>query len=142
MTTTHPRADQSSTASTAIHREYVLDVRIVEEPGPDGSSYRFEAPEHVGIRFDDPEMAELYADVYFDVNGFVEAGTGDRGVPPQIVQAGKDTLAAYLLTMPDSDVAWVASFYGKKPGEIEQYLSWVRGRAEEIRAGVADHDSR
>ncbi|MFB6159711.1 MAG: hypothetical protein ABEJ61_00870 [Haloferacaceae archaeon] len=106
----------------------------------DGAArYRFEAPEHEGATFDDREIAELYADVYFDVNGFEEAGTGERGVPPEVIQAGRDTLAAYLLTQPGTDVNWVASFWGKRPPKIERYVAAVRTRAEEIREGAAAH---
>ena len=121
-------------------REYILDVRIVEYTPPDADEprYRFEAPHHQDVEFEDPELAELYADVYFDVNGFEEAGTGDRGVPPEIIQAGKDTLAAYFLTQPGTDVNWVASFYGVKPPKVERYVEWVRERAEEIRTGAAE----
>jgi hypothetical protein len=124
----------------SIHREYILGVRILESPSPTGeeSRYRFEAPEHEGISFEDSERAELYADVYFDVNGFVEAGTGDRGVPPEIVQAGQDTLAAYFLTQPGIDENWVASFYGIKNTKVKRYASWVRTRAEEIREGAEE----
>ena len=123
-----------------VHREYVLGVHVVEVPRPsgDGPRYRFEAPEHVGISFDDAEAAELYADVYFDVNGFQEEGTGDRGVPPEVIQAGKDTLAAYFLTQPGIDRNWMASFYGVEPTKIDRYVSWVRERAEEVRTGVAE----
>ena len=124
----------------SVFREYVLDVRIVEytPPDADGPRYRFEAPHHQGVEFEDPDLARLYADVYFDVNGFEEAGTGDRGVPPEIIQAGKDTLAAYFLTQPGTDVNWVASFYGVKPPKVERYVEWVRERAEEIRTGAAE----
>ncbi|WP_336362542.1 hypothetical protein [Halalkalicoccus salilacus] len=135
------RSDQPTTAEDeeSILREYVLDVRIVEERPPDGGSrYRFEAPHHEGITFDEPELAELYADVYFDVNGFQEAGTGDRGVPPEIIQAGQDTLAAYFLTQPGIDENWVASFYGIKNTKVERYASWVRTRAEEVREGASE----
>ena len=123
-----------------MYVEYLLGVRIVElgRADPDGPRYRFEAPNHRGVEFDDPEMATLYADVYFDVNGFEEAGTGERGVPPEIIQAGRDTLAAYMLTQPYSDTNWVASFYGVKPERIDRYVSWVRERAEEIRSGAAE----
>ena len=122
-----------------IHREYVLNVRIVEERSAgEEPCYRFEAPRHEGITFDEPDLAELYADVYFDVNGFEEAGTGSRGVPPEIIQAGKDTIIAYFLTQPGTDTNWVASFYGKTPNQIERYVSWVRERAEEIRQGARD----
>ena len=126
----------------AVYRDYVLDVRIVEVSGPDEADarYRFEAPQHVGAEFDDAETAELYADVYFDVNGFQEEGTGDRGVPPEVIQAGKDTLAAYFLTRPGVDRNWMASFYGVKPTKVDRYVSWVRDRAEEIREGVRERD--
>ncbi|MFO8113887.1 MAG: hypothetical protein R6U01_00790 [Halorubrum sp.] len=126
------RVDETS---IGIHREYVMDVRIAEL---DGGRYRFEAPRHEGIEFEDTETAELYADVYFDVNGFEEAGTGDRGVPPIIIQAGRDTLAAYLLTQPYADRQWVGSFMGVQPGKIERYASRVRKRATTIRRKVAD----
>jgi hypothetical protein len=126
---------QSTDAQERVHREYVFDVRIVELEGRDGGvRYRFEAPEHRGIDFDDPETAELYADVYFCVNGFAEEGTGDRGVPPVIIGAGRAVLAAYMLTQPDADRDWVASFFGMKPHRIRRYASVVGERATEIRA--------
>jgi hypothetical protein len=61
-------------------REYVLDVRITEHVSStgEGPRYRFEAPHHDGISFDDPALAELYAAVYFDVNGFQEGSRGAR----------------------------------------------------------------
>ncbi|WP_267641311.1 hypothetical protein [Haloarchaeobius amylolyticus] len=135
------RADDTTTTPTeSTHREYILDVRIVEceSPADDGPRYRFEAPQHRGVTFENPAMAELYADVYFDVNGFEEAGTGDRGVPPEIIQAGRDTLAAYFLTQPYTDRHWVSSFYGKETEVIERYVARVRHRAEEIREGARE----
>lgn len=135
------RSDNPTGAESeeSVFREYVLDVRIVEERPPNGEPrYRFEAPQHEGITFEDPERAELYADVYFDVNGFEEAGTGERGVPPEIIQAGRDTLAAYFLTQPYADENWVASFYGVKTAKVNRYVSWVHQRAEEIREGVEE----
>ena len=59
-------------------------------------------------------------------------------MPPEIIQAGRDTLAAYFLTQPGTDVNWVASFYGVKTSKVERYASWVRERAAEIRAGAVD----
>ncbi|SEO86045.1 hypothetical protein SAMN04487948_10623 [Halogranum amylolyticum] len=124
-----------------VYRDYILDVRIVEHRSQtDGDvQYRFEAPHHEGCSFDDPEVAELYADVYFDVNGFEEAGTGDRGVPPTIIQAGRDTLVAYLFTQPHTDVYWLASFYGEKPEKIQRYINRVEKRATKIREGAREH---
>lgn len=135
-----PRDTTTDERGEIVYRAYVLDVRIVESRSPetDEVRYRFEAPEHEGIEFDDAELAELYADVYFDVNGFIEAGTGDRGVPPEVIQAGRDTLAAYFLTQPYTDVNWVASFYGKKRARIQRYVGSVRERAQEIRDGVRE----
>jgi len=137
--TDHRHDESSADDAETVHRDYVLDVRIVERTTDDGeTTYRFEAPTHEGKEFTDPDTAELYADVYFDVNGFEEAGTGSRGVPPEIIQAGKDTIIAYFLTQPGTDTNWVASFYGKTPNQIERYVSWVRERAEEIRQGARD----
>lgn len=133
---------QSESVCESVCKEYILDVRIIEyrDPETDDVWYRFEAPEHRGESFDDIESAELYAAVYFDVNGFQEKGTGDRGVPPEIIQAGKDTLAAYFLTQPTTDIDWIASFYGKKPHRIKDYISWVQERAEKIRERAKAHN--
>ncbi|WP_018256819.1 hypothetical protein [Halomicrobium katesii] len=131
---------QERQESERVCASYPLDVSVVElrTKDCDEPRYLFEAPDHVGKRFDDEESALLYADVYFDVNGFAEAGTGGRGIPPEIVQAGRDTLAAYFVTMPGVDAQWVASFYGHKPERAERYVSRVRKRASEIREGIAD----
>jgi hypothetical protein len=141
MSRTNNRTEDEQTAAPteSVHRDYVLDVRIVERTAAGNDTvYRFEAPQHEGIEFEDPETAELYADVYFDVNGFQEAGTGERGVPPEIIQAGRDTLVGYFLTQPGVGVEWVASYYGEKPEKVDRYASRVRKRAKMIRDGVAD----
>ncbi|GGN13242.1 hypothetical protein [Halarchaeum nitratireducens] len=122
-------------AETSIHREYVLDVRIVE--CADG--YRVDAPGNREETFADAETAELYADVYFCTNGFEEAGTGERGVPLDVLGAGRAVLAAYLLTQYGDD-QWVASFFGKKPYRVREYVSWVEERAAEIRDGARERD--
>ena len=121
-----------------VYREYILDVRIVERTTPDGTVYRFEAPHHGGAEFDDPEKAELYADVYFDVNGFDEEKVGEEGVPPAIIQAGRDTLAAYFHTQPYGSINWIASFYGFKPERTQRLINRVRKRATNIREGAAE----
>jgi len=131
------RSQNGAADSDRVVESYVADVRIV---AVDGESYRFEAPQHRGIAFDDRGAAELYADVYFDVNGFEEAGTGERGVPPVIIQAGRDTLAAYFLTRPSTDKQWVGSFMGVQPGKVERYASRVQQRAENIRRQVRERD--
>ncbi|QSW97837.1 hypothetical protein [Haloterrigena alkaliphila] len=130
-------SDPAPETADRVVEDYVFGVRIVDD---ETDGYRFEAPEHTDIAFESLEDARLYADVYFDVNGFVEEGTGERGVPPEVVQAGKDTLAAYLVTMPWADVNWVASFYGMTTQEVDRYCSWVRDRAAEIRTEAATID--
>lgn len=133
------RSDKGASGEDgSIFRDYIMDIRIIEyhPPEKEGPCYRFEAPQHEEIMFDDPDLAELYADIYFDVNGFEEAGTGERGVPPEIIQAGRDTLAAYFLTQPGTDVNWVASFFGVRPTKIHRYVDWVSERADEIREGA------
>ncbi|NHN62742.1 hypothetical protein G9463_05405 [Haloarcula sp. JP-Z28] len=134
------QTDNSNTVTDLeTYREYILGVRITERTTAGGETrYRFEAPDHQRIAFDDPDMATLYADVYFDVNGFQEAGTGDRGVPPTVIQAGRDTLVAYFLTQDGVDVHWAASFYGEKPEKIERYVSRVRKRSKKIREGAKE----
>ncbi len=124
----------------STYQSYILDVRVVECHPGDGADphYRFEAPEHRTVTFDDPEMATLYADVYFATNGFEEAGTGERGVPPEIVGAGRSILAAYFLTQPYTDLNWVASFFGKKPHRVERYVASVREQAQQVREGARE----
>jgi len=126
----------SEDSEDRLYREFVKGVEIYDVAGSDGPSYRFVAPNHEGKTFEDPEAAELYADVYFDVNGFEEAGTGERGVPPVIIQAGRDTLAAYFLTHETIDEHWVGSFMGVQPGKVLRYASRVQKRAANIREHV------
>ena len=131
-------SQHTDTERAAVYREYILDVRIVEVTGAGETTYRFEAPHHCGIEFADPEAAALYADVYFDVNGFQEADTGSRGVPPEIIQAGRDTLVAYFMTQPSIDENWVASYYGEKPEKVGRYVSRVQKRAAHVREGASE----
>ena len=127
------------TARESVYEEHVLDVRIVETTHESGeSTYRFEAGSHRGKEFENPDTATLYADVYFCTNGFEEDGTGDRGVPPEVIGAGRAVLASYFLTQPSIDQHWVASFFGVKPHRIREYTEWVRQNAERIREGAAD----
>jgi hypothetical protein len=137
-----PNESSHGETHESTYEQYVLDVRIVEVSSPkaDAPRYRFEAPDHQGQEFTDPELATLYADVYFCTNGFVEEGTGERGIPPEVIGAGRAVLAAYFLTLPGTDRDWVASFFGKKPHRIRKYVEWVRGQADEVRTGVKEQD--
>lgn len=135
-------AEPGNAGERRIVEEYILDVRIVESLSPDSEDccYQFEAPLHTEVTFEDLDLARLYADVYFDVNGFKEEGTGEHGVPPEIIQGGTDTLSAYLLTRPGIDINWVSSFFGVEREKAERYISGVRQRAAAIRDGAADRD--
>nr|WP_323740452.1 hypothetical protein [Halegenticoccus tardaugens] len=109
-------------------------MRIVElETSTGDVRYRFEDGDYEGRTFEDPATATLYADIYFCTNGFEEEGIGERGVPPEIIAAGRAVLAAYFLTQPSINHQWVASFFGMKPHRIREYADWVRERAEQIR---------
>jgi hypothetical protein len=131
----------SEAAHESIYEEYVLDVRILETTTESGETrYRFEDGTHRGREFEDPDIATLYADIYFCTNGFEEKGTGDRGVPPEVIGAGRAVLASYFLTQPSVDQHWAASFFGVKPHRIREYTKWVRENAEQIRDGVAASD--
>lgn len=128
------RSVESATDGEAVYEEYIKDVRILEvESTDDGPRYRFEAPKHPGLEFETAEKATLYADVYFDTNGFREEGTGEIGIPPAIVQSGMDVITAYMLAQPETSKDWVASFFGATHEEIDTYVSWVRARADEVR---------
>lgn len=129
-----PEQDSTINEDTSVFKEYPLGVQIIENHSPETSDfqYQFEAPDHVGMTFVDPEMATLYADIFFAVNGFVEDDTGGRGIPPEVVQAGKHALAAYLLVQTSMD--WVCSFYGTEPVRIDNFVAQVRKQAEEMRA--------
>jgi hypothetical protein len=50
-----------------------------------------------------------------------------------VVTAGRDALAAYFLTMPTTDLLWVASFYGRKPENVQRCVDRLQNKAEEIR---------
>ena len=137
--TDHRHDESPADYAETVHRDYVLDVRIVERTTDDGeTTYRFEAPTHEGKEFTDPDTAELYADVYFDVNGFDEREVGEQGIPLEVVQAGRDTLVAYLLTLPTADIHWVASFSGREPEKVQRYVKRLRERAASIRERIAE----
>ncbi len=130
--------DQAADTQETVYEEYIMDVRIVEVTDGDDTRYRFEAPDHCGKTFDDPEVATLYAAVYFDVNGFVEADTGERGVPPAIVSAGRDTLAAYMRTLPGADTEWLSCYFAERPEKVRRLLRNVRARAEKIQRNAVE----
>lgn len=127
------RLEDRQAGEDQVIESYVKGVQIVETTVDGEQCYRFEAPYHDGLTFDRADRATLYADVYFDANGFQEAGTGEFGIPAEVVQAGKDTLAAYMIAHPSRTKDWVASFYGTKPERLDEYVSWVRTRADELR---------
>lgn len=120
--------------SAAIHRRYPGDVRIYGWVDDFEDRYGFEAPGHVGKEFPDPDLAELYADVYFAVGGFREERTGDRGIPHTVARDGQDTIAAYLLSAcSGTSVTWLSRQFDVEKDTVRTYLSRVRRRARERR---------
>lgn len=59
----------------SVYESYVEGVRILEVDDEGGTVYRFEAPNHPGMEFEAAWKATLYADLYFDTNGFREVWT-------------------------------------------------------------------
>ncbi|SDF99709.1 hypothetical protein [Halorientalis regularis] len=133
------QVDQAADTQETVYEEYIMGVRVVELTDGDDTRYRFDAPDHCGETFDDSEVATLYAAVYFDVNGFVEADTGERGVPPAIVSAGRDTMAAYMRTLPGADTEWLSCYFAERPEKIRRLLRNVRARAEKIQRKAVEH---
>lgn len=123
----------STVEEETVLEEYPADTRIVETVNDYGHTYQFEAPAHEGKEFDNPDLARLYADVYFVVDAFREEKSGERGVPPAVAMDGKDTIVAYLVTLPGTSVEWVSRMYGISEGTVRTYLSRVRQRGEDAR---------
>lgn len=136
-----------------VTEEEAIDERVVrDDPGrvqvigykteDYNSFYCFEGPMYRGDRrWEHKDLAFLYADVYWDVGGFREEKTGKRGVPPAIAAAGRDTLAAYLLTQRGVSSDWLTGFFDVEPETISTYLSRVRARAEKAREEYSEDDA-
>jgi hypothetical protein len=135
-----------------VHREYPERVRITSYRHPDLGErrWRFEAPLHDDATFPDPDLAELYADVYFAVGGFREEKSGERGVPPAVAFAGRPETVAYALTLPGvtGSVEWAAGQFGLEESTVRTYVSRVREAARERRedaredsSALAEHDA-
>ena len=61
--------ERETTGREAVHREDIIDVRIVELHDGNGTRYRFEAPRHRGIEFDS-DAVRLNEEAYdFNENG-------------------------------------------------------------------------
>lgn len=124
---------------------YPGDARIVRiDRGDEPPRYRFDAPGLWGggvplgtaeetrrTTWDEPGLAELYADVWTAVGGFREEKTGDRGIPPEVERDGREATVAYLTTMPGGSTKWAARHYDLDRQRIYEYISRVRARAEE-----------
>lgn len=124
--------------NTELLEEYPSEVTIEKATTDSGEvTYRVNTPKsgtgaHRTPIFDEEKMARLWADVWFDVGGFYEEGTGNRGVPPAVATANTDTTIAYLVTQ--HGVAELAEHYDIERTTIYSYLSRVRKRARETRS--------
>lgn len=118
-------------SEVTVYREYPYDIQIVHEHTPAGDTYQFEAPNNEPVEFETPDLAELYALVYFDVGRFREEQTGDRGVPPTVAAAGNDAVYAYLATQQGMSVEWLTRFFDVERETVHTYFSRVRQRGRE-----------
>lgn len=101
--------------------------------------YRVVTPNAQKIpEFDAEDTARLWVDVYFDVGGFREEKTGDRGVPPEVAAAGKDTLVAYLVTQRGMSTTWATRFFDISRETVHSYCSRVRSRARAAREELTE----
>lgn len=135
-----PTAQTTLDENESIHRAYPHDVRIVRVDRDDREPlYRFEAPtfkpkdSDTTPTWENPALAELYADVYFVANSFREEKTGRRGIPPEVERAGRAAVIAYLTTQDGMTTDWISTFYDLPDERIYEYRSRVRAEAEEIR---------
>ncbi len=119
-----------------VYRAYADGVQIAEVPpetsGDPGPRYRFDAPQHVAKTFTEPERAELYAAVYFAVDGFREEDTGRKGVPLAVARADDAVLAAYTLAAWDgTSRKWLTRTFDIDHEQVQVWLDDVRDRAAE-----------
>jgi DNA-binding CsgD family transcriptional regulator len=129
-----------------VHRNDQDIVRIWQIPDEEslsGSYYELEAPLYRGdVRFEDPELAELYADVYWCADMFSENETGERGVPPRVARRGQEAIVAYCIARsPGTSVEWAAAEFDVSEDTVRTYLSRVRRQAEVQREAYEEAES-
>lgn len=117
-----------------VYRSYADGVRIAAVPPKvaDGPQplYRFDAPQHEPVTFADPEHAELYAAVYFAVDGFRAETVGRKGVPLAVARADDAVIAAYTLAAWDgTSRKWLTRTFGVDHEQVQTWLDAVRERA-------------
>jgi len=106
---------------------------------PERTKYRVVIPGYASIpRFDDLDDARLWLSVYYDVGGFQEERTGKFGVPAKVAAAGKDTLAAYLLTQDRMNASELATFFDVERDTIYSYCSRVRKRGRDAQKAAEE----
>lgn len=137
-------AQDTLAENESIHRAYPSDIRIVRVNREDDYPiYRFEAPlfevkdSDTRPEWENPDLAELYADVYLAVNTFREEKSGRRGIPPEVERAGRPAVIAYLSTQDGISTEWLSRFYGFSKSTIYEYRSQIRARAREVEEEAA-----
>lgn len=129
-----------------IHRndqEIVRIWKIPDEESLSGAYYEVEFDFYENdVRFEDPEHAELYADVYWVADMFNEKETGERGIPPRVARRGQEAIVAYCIARsPSTSVEWAAAEFDVSEDTVRTYLSRVRRQAEVQREAYAEEDS-
>lgn len=107
-------------------------TRIINASGNDevDYSYRFEAPLHETVTFDDRDRAERYRDLYL-VADYFDEDVGESGVPLKVAIQGRAVIATYLYAKRGADRDYIASEMGVKKSALRQYFYRVRQRAKE-----------
>jgi|GEM_PF-6890075 len=129
-----------------IHRNDQEKVRIWKIPDEESLSGAYYEVEFFfyenDVRFEDLELAELYADVYWVADMFNEKETGERGIPPRVARRGQEAIVAYCIARsPSTSVEWAAAEFDVSEGTVRTYLSRVRRQAEVQREAFAEKDS-
>lgn len=138
-------AQDTLAENESIHRAYPSDIRIVRVNREDDYPlYRFEAPmfevkdTDTRPEWENPHLAELYADVYLAVNTFREEKSGRRGIPPEVERAGREAVISYLTTQDGISTEWLSTFYDLPEQRIYEYRSRIRAQAREVEKEATD----
>ena len=125
----------------SVIEEYAHSCQIVEEEHEnDYNRYHYEGPMGCVKSFENPDKAQLYADVQTVTGGFREEKTGERGAPPAVAQSREDVLMAYYAAQPTMSMQWVAAQFDLPEDRVREYVRSLRTRAEQQRADDADDD--
>lgn len=103
-------------------------TRLVEI---DGSKYRVSTPFGDGDELEDERRARLWIALYSVVDGFERPPNMSTAIPLDVVLAGKPAVSTYLYAVRGHESEDVAELLDVKRGTVWDYLSEIRGRADD-----------